>query len=220
MILPATVKSFEDLYNQGYDKEYPSIELVRIHKSILVKNFKTLLDFGSGHGANGLHFVKHGFDVTFCDISKKAVDYSKKKVRKFSKKANYIHLKNYNQIKTKNFDVIVCMSVVNNLHSFKEMEKLIKIFYKILNNKGFLILDTNYIKNNYKILKKISKNTIYTSLTKDNRKKFKMCFPKNRKQFLNILKKTKFKIKDIGHYSFKILNNYEKEEIFILKKDE
>ena len=112
------------------------------------------------------------------------------------------------------------MSVVNNLHSFKEMEKLIKIFYKILNNKGFLILDTNYIKNNYKILKKISKNTIYTSLTKDNRKKFKMCFPKNRKQFLNILKKTKFKIKDIGHYSFKILNNYEKEEIFILKKDE
>ena len=220
MILRATIKSFEDLYNQGYDKEYPSIELVRIHKSLFEKNFKKLLDFGSGHGANGLHFVKHGFNVTFCDISKKAIDHSKKKVRKLSKKANYIHLKNYNQIEKKNFDIIVCMSVINNLHSLKKMEQLIKIFYKILNNNGFLILDTNYIKNNYKILKKINKNTIFTSLKKDNRKKFKMCFPKNRKQFLNIIKKTKFKIKDIGHYSFKILSNYEKEEIFILKKDE
>ena len=44
-----------------------------------------------------------------------------------------------------------------------------------------------------------------------------MTFPKNKQQFINLIKQTNFKIKDIGHYSFKILNNFEKEDIFILE---
>lgn len=79
LISKSTIKCFEDLYHNGYDKDYPSIELVRIQKKLFDNSHKNLLDFGSGHGSNGIHFLKYGFNVTFCDISKKAIDFSKKK---------------------------------------------------------------------------------------------------------------------------------------------
>ena len=223
MIPSKTVESFQELYKEGYNKDYPSIELVRIHKLIITKSHNKILDYGSGHGANGIHFLKNGFEVTFCDISRKSIYDVKKKIKNLKyKKAEFIHLKNYNIFLKKNykekFNVIICMSVINNLTSLKQMHFLLNIFYKILKPGGFLIIDTNYIKNNYKIIKQLDKNTILTSFNEKNKKTFKMCFPTNKKQFLKIIKNTKFKILDIGHYSFKIFNNFEKEDIFTIKK--
>ena len=63
----------------GYDKTYPSIELVRI-ENIFFKKKGNLLDFGCGPGSNGLHFLKKGFQVTFCDISSKALSNVRKKL--------------------------------------------------------------------------------------------------------------------------------------------
>ncbi len=225
MISTKTVKSFEGLYDKGYDKEYPSIELVRIHKSIINNNFKKVLDFGSGHGANGIHFLKHNFKVTFCDISNNAIKQSKKKIKKIKEikysKCDFIHLKSYGQFRNKkykkNFDLIICMSVINNLSSLKQIRSLINLFSGIMRHKGILILDTNYLNNNYPVLEKINKNTIITSVDKKRKNPFKMTFPKNKQQFINLIKQTNFKIKDVGNYSFKILNNFEKEDIFILE---
>ena len=225
MISAKTVKSFEDLYGKGYNKEYPSIELVRIHKSIINNNFKNVLDFGSGHGANGIHFLKHNFKVTFCDISNKAIKQSKKKIKKIKEikysNCNFIHLKNYKQFQNKkykkNFNLIICMSVINNLSSLEKIKSLINLFSSIMCHKGILIIDTNYLNNNYPVLRKINKNTIITSVDREKKNPFKMTFPKNKQQFINLIKQTNFKIKDIGHYSFKILNNFEKEDIFILE---
>ena len=78
-------------------------------------------------------------------------------------------------------------------------------------------ISTNYLNNNYPVLRKINKNTIITSVDREKKNPFKMTFPKNKQQFINLIKQTNFKIKDIGHYSFKILNNFEKEDIFILE---
>ena len=44
-----------------------------------------------------------------------------------------------------------------------------------------------------------------------------MTFPKNKQQFVNLIKQTNFKIKDIGNYSFKILNNFEKGYFYLRK---
>jgi len=222
LISAQTRKSFEDLYIKGYNKEYPSIELVRLQKALFKNKNKKILDYGSGHGANGIHFLKHGFEVTFCDISKKSIEDLKKKIKKLKKKnSNFIYLENYSQLKENyinKFDVIICMSVINNLHSINQIIFLLNLFYNMLKLSGYLIIDTNYIKNNYKVIKKINKNTILTSLSNDNKKILKMFFPSNKKEFIKIIKKTNFKIIDIGHYSFKILNNFEREDIFTLQK--
>ena len=82
-----TKNSYEKTYKDGYDKTYPSIELVRI-ENIFFKKKGNLLDFGCGPGSNGLHFLKKGFQVTFCDISSKALSNVKKKIKFLGKKYN------------------------------------------------------------------------------------------------------------------------------------
>ena len=76
-----TKKSYELTYAGGYDKSYPSLEAVRLEK-LFFKNHKgKILDFGCGPGTNGLHFLKLGYDVTFCDISSNALKKVKKKLK-------------------------------------------------------------------------------------------------------------------------------------------
>ena len=95
MLQKAAINSFEDFYKKGYNKDYPHIELVRLEKLFLDRNKKKTLEYGAGHGANGLHLLKNGYKVTFCDISKNAINLSKKKIdKKYKKNAKFIHLKN------------------------------------------------------------------------------------------------------------------------------
>ena len=72
-----TKNSYETTYKDGYDKDYPSIELVRLEKLFFNQKKGKALDFGCGPGTNGLHLLKKGYHVTFCDISDSAL----KKVR-------------------------------------------------------------------------------------------------------------------------------------------
>ena len=69
------------------------------------------------------------------------------------------------------------MSVINNLSSLEKIKSLINLFSSIMCHKGILIIDTNYLNNNYPVLRKINKNTIITSVDK-KKNPFKMTFPK------------------------------------------
>ena len=73
-----TLKAFNKLYNKGYDKMYPDINLVRIEK-VFFKKKGLLLDFGCGPGQNGLHFLRIGYKVYFSDISNVLIQKLKKK---------------------------------------------------------------------------------------------------------------------------------------------
>ena len=73
-------------------------------------------------------------------------------------------------------------------------------------------------KNNYKVIKRINNTTILTSVNEKSNLKLKMCFPKNINQFSKILESSGFQIKDIGHSSFKVFNQFEKEILFCAVK--
>ena len=79
-ILKQTIDSYDKTYKLGYDKQYPSLELVRLEKFLFRKQ-GSLLDFGCGPGSNGIHFLNKGYDVTFCDISRYALSNVKKKIK-------------------------------------------------------------------------------------------------------------------------------------------
>ena len=86
-----TKKSYDLTYKNGYDKMYPSIEVVRLEKLFFKSKKGSVLDFGCGPGTNGIHFLNNGYKVTFCDISTEALKKVKRKI---------------NQIRKKNFSII------------------------------------------------------------------------------------------------------------------
>lgn len=215
-----TKKSYESTYAGGYDKSYPSLEAVRLEK-LFFKNHKgKILDFGCGPGTNGLHFLKLGYDVTFCDISSNALKKVKKKIKinKIKKNFKIINFsKKNNFLKTKNqiFDYIICFSVFNNLGDRKNAEKYINFFHRILKKNGKIIIDSNIRnKHNYKVINK--KKKLYTTHPKNNFR-LKMYFP-TKNDFKNIIKKNGFKINDIGRAMFKIFDTKEDEVIISATK--
>ena len=96
-ISKSTILAYEKTYLEGYDKNYPSIELVRIEK-IFFKKKGLVLDYGCGPGSNGIHFLLNGYNVIFCDISKTALNNLKKKLSKldvkFQKKYKIVNVLN------------------------------------------------------------------------------------------------------------------------------
>ena len=76
-----TISSYESTYKDGYDKGYPSIELVRLEKLFFNQIPGKVLDYGCGPGTNGIHLLKKGYHVTFCDISKYALTKVRKKIK-------------------------------------------------------------------------------------------------------------------------------------------
>lgn len=216
-----TLKAFNNLYKKGYDKMYPDINLVRIEK-VFLKKKGLLLDFGCGPGQNGLHFLKAGYKVCFTDISDVLIRRLKKK-KEIVKNKNFYKIVNTAKesnffLENKNkFNYIICMSVFNNFESKNIANFYLKNFYYILKKGGKLIIDSNLDnKHNYKKIKK--NNKIYYLTNPNNKNLFKMFFPKTQNEFVSLIKKTGFKIKDVGYSNFKVFSNYENEVLVSAEK--
>lgn len=215
-----TKKSYDLTYANGYDKAYPSLEVVRLEK-LFFKGIKgKVLDFGCGPGTNGIHFLQNGYKVTFCDISEYALNKLKKKIKLKGIKKNYniINLsKNKNFFKKKKsfFDYVVCFSVFNNLGNKTNAIKYVKLFNKILKTNGKLIIDSNIEgKHNYKIINK--KKNLYTTHPENNYF-LQMFFPR-KNDFIKIIKKSGFQVNNVGRAMFKIFDTSEDEIIISATK--
>ena len=217
-ISKSTISAYEKTYLEGYDKNYPSIELVRIEK-IFFKKKGLVLDYGCGPGSNGIHFLLNGYNVIFCDISKTALNNLKKKLSKldlkFQKKykiVNVLNEPNLFENYKKKFDYIICMSVFNNFPTKKVADKFLKNFNSILKKNGKIVIDSNLKdKHNYKKIKRNKK--FYFTTNPKNLNYLEMYFPKNINEFKNLVQSNNFIIKDIGHSSFKVFSSHESEII-------
>lgn len=218
-ILPETIKSYDSTYKSGYDKDYPSLELVRIEK-IFFKKKGSVLDFGCGPGTNGIHLLKNGYNLTFCDISEFALRKVKKKLKKLNlrknfKIINFAKNKNFFSENKNKFDFIICFSVINNFQNKKIAKEYLVNFAKILKKNGKIIIDSNlYNNHNYKVISK--KKRIFSTNPKNNYG-LKMFFPK-KKEFINMVKSIGFKINDVGLSSFRVFRTFEKEIIISATK--
>ena len=131
-----------------------------------------MLDFGCGPGTNGIHLLKKGYNLTFCDISEFALKKVKKKIQKLKIKKNFrilnLHKNKKFFLENKNkFDFIICFSVLNNFKDKKTAKEYMGYFYKILKKKGKIIIDSNLHGNhNYKIVNK--KKNLFTTNPKNN----------------------------------------------------
>ena len=109
------------------------------------------------------------------------------------------------------------MSVFNNFENKNIAQFYLKNFYKLLKKRGKLVIDSNLDKkHNYKKIKK--NKEIYYLTNPNNKNLFKMYFPKNKTDFINLIKGSGFKIKDVGYSSFKVFSNYENEILICAEK--
>ena len=157
---------------------------------------KKVLDVGIGDGANLIEFKKRGSSIFGIDIRKKKIlDFCKK--NHLTRKNFYVSDLNYNFPKIKkNFDLIVCKDTFYYLDYNRHLPFL-KFCKKILNKKGYFILQ--FIQAELKEKKK--KKLFDYSLSKNFKKETKYHERNNPINILtrgyinNLIQSSKFKLK-------------------------
>ena len=196
------IKKYELIYKRGQNHFYPNLDLVRIQKTFLKSNIGKTLDFGFGSGENLVFLSNEGHEIYGLETSITALKISKKKIRNKKLKSNLKILSSSKKLEFQDdfFDNIICLSVFSQLKNKKNATHLLNEFNRILKNDGILIIDINGPKSEYFYKKKD-----FFSL-------------KNKKDFLDILKKNNFKIINHGEVYKSYLNIQDHEFLAIAKK--
>lgn len=136
---------------------------------------KNILDLGCGGGILTEKLAKHGGKITALDKSKELIKIAKSRSNFLSMQINYLNIDIINFLKNcqANFDVIICMELLEHLENEHHVIHLLK---NILNKNGIIIISSlnknilTYIKIilfGEFILKKLHKNThIFNKLIK------------------------------------------------------
>lgn len=201
LIVKKNVKKYEKIYSNGQNHIYPNLDLVRIEKIFLKNHHGKTLDFGFGSGENLIFLTKAGHETFGLETSHSVFKLVKKKLIKRKIKSKIEILKNHKKLpyKDKFFDNIVCLSVLSQLKTKKNVIHLLKEFKRILKINGNLIIDLNGPKSLYFFQKK----DFYSI--------------KSKKDFLKLLKQAKFKSLYSGEVFTSYFNIQDHEYISIAK---
>jgi len=228
IVCAGTAKTFEAVYKGGYDKMYPSIDLVRLESWYFKKTPGRSLDYGCGPGTNGLHLLDAGYEVVFTDVSREALKKVEEKLHAcsddVSRRATVrpINLSADNMPdEDESYDYVLGMSVLGGLESRDSVQHLLHEFYRILRPNGKVIVDisskdTTYVHDSSE---KISDN-VYKTIA---RKGFDsddviMFFPDSSQDFAGMVEKPGFVVDDVGHSSFAYLGHMDHEYIVCAHK--
>lgn len=208
-----------DQYNKSIlvsNKDYPSLELVRLEKKFFQNAKGKLLEYGFGSGCNTLHLLKKKYNVVALDVASNAIKKFKKKNKKY-KNISYVLLDPKLKklpFKTETFDYIVAMSVLSLLGTKKRVVATLKEFNRILKSNGKIILDINDIYSDVSNKKSIKNKQNLTYVVDDYIKTY--CV-KSKSEFKEIVKPY-FKIIDIGYSKHSLFRNTISEYIICCEK--
>lgn len=97
----------------------------KLVEAIKKLDVKTILDIGSGAGDNAILLALAGYDVTMADLDSYTFGFAKHRVNRLKlKNVNFIHL-DREQLPDQQWDVILCLDVVEHLESEEEVKRLI-----------------------------------------------------------------------------------------------
>lgn len=150
LIEPNTLKKWNNIYEKGTDKKYPSIDLVRLERWF----FKhpgggKLLEYGCGTGVNTIHLLECGYELHGIDATQGSIDMVSKKLQQRPGLGERAHLlKLAADAETmpfadNTFDFLVCVSVLSLVGSQDRVSTLLKEFQRVVKRGGKLILDIN-----------------------------------------------------------------------------
>jgi len=192
-----TAETYEAIYMGGYDKNYPSVDLVRLERWYFGGVPGRSLDYGCGPGTNGLHLLDNGHEVVFCDVARAAL---KKVEEKLDRRPEDVASRA--QVRPieldadnlpdddKSYDYVICLSVLSNLESEEAVRHLVSEFFRVLKPGGKFLADINAPDTSFvnDSSSKAGDNTMYC--------------PESEQDFAAMVSDAGFKIDDVGHSSF------------------
>jgi len=207
-----TAAVFEDIYSRGYDKSYPSVDLVRLESWYFERKPGRALDYGCGPGTNGLHLLDSGYDVLFSDVAREAL---KKVQAKLDTRDPAIRARGRTRPVDLDadglpdadgtYDYVIGLSVLGNLESQESVGHLLSEFCRVLKPGGKMIIDINgenttYVHNADKSLS----GGVYSvqPSSRDKSESILMYFPESPETFSRLVSGAGFIVDSVGHSSF------------------
>lgn len=200
--------------NADDNKEYPSLEIVRLEKLFFKSKPGKILDYAIGGGCNAFHFIKKKYDLVGIDTNpslkkllKRVAKEKKLKMPKFK-----VLTQNSKRLPFKDnyFDYIYAFSILSLLGDRSKILSLLSEFKRILKYNGKIILDINDHNSEFSYNKIQIKKNVFVSKINGNDVRTYCC--KNISEFEELVKPY-FKIKDKGFSSFKIFKRQIREFI-------
>lgn len=221
---------FEDIYVGGYDKRYPSLDLVRLESWYFGGRPGCVLDYGCGPGTNGIHLLDRGYDVVFTDVSREALRRVEEKlairpdaVRRRAVVRPVDIAADSLPDSDASFDYVVCLSVLGNLETAERICHVLREFRRVLRPGGKTIIDINAPQSSY-VDKAV---TLVATATYDTRPRrgfesdpVRMYFPDSAEAFVEMVRGAGLIVDDIGHSSFEYQGHRENEHIVCARKSD
>ena len=223
LIVADNVEKYNRHYKEGYDKGYPTLDLVRLEIWYFKKQVGTVLDYGCGTGVNMIHLLKKGYQVIGIDAATESLKLVRAKLasRPALQKRASLHLLNSDDerlpCKDESCDYVVCLSVLSLLLTRERIAHLLTEFHRILRPGGKMIVDINGPDGSLvKQGRFVGDDTFEYYLKPGDAEPVRFYCPKTKDIFAKLL--SSFIIDDLGHVSFEYLGHSSIEFIACVRK--
>jgi SAM-dependent methyltransferase len=207
LVVPANVEKYEDVYRGGYDKRYPTLDLVRLEGWYFKKQPGKALDFACGTGVNMIHLLECGYSVIGVDASQQSVNMVRRKLGarpELAARAQVLRLHGDDArlpFADGEFDYVVSMSVLSLLESKSRIQMLVDEFHRILKPGGKMIIDINGPASDFATKGRFVAEDVFEYLLRPGQTEPLRCYcPKTKEAFADLLQQ--FVVDELGHVSF------------------
>ena len=223
LVAPRHREKYEELYRRGYDKQYPSLDLVRIERWYFQGKPGRVLDYGFGAGTNLIHLLERGYQVDGLETSSEAKRIVERKLAQRSDWQARMRLRilDDNAVTLPyadgTFDYVVCLSVLSLLESRERVERLLGELWRVMKPQAKMVVDINGPSSDF------AKHAIdlgqdvyqYSGHAGEEEPRLYYCL-RTAEQFRELL--NAFVVDDVGSVSFRYLGNEDFEFIACVRK--
>ena len=223
LVVPANVEKYEEIYKRGYDKRYPTLDLVRLEAWYLRDRSGRVLDFACGTGVNLIHLAECGYSVVGVDAAEESVRLVRKKLADRPDLASRASARALDRGQAAlpfadgDFDVVVCMSVLSLLESKERIAHLIDEFHRVLRPGGKLIADINGPDSDFATKGRFVADDVFEYVLREGQASpLRIYCPQAPEVFARMF--AKFTVDDVGHASFRYCGHDSHEFIVLAHK--
>jgi len=214
LVDPEVIKGWEQAYQTGMDKRFPTLELVRLQKWYFGTQSGRVLEYGFGTGMNLIHLLECGYHVEGLEASRGAFPLVEKKLAQrpdIRSRATLAHLEASAErlpYADAVFDHIVCLSVLSLLGSRARVERLLQEFLRIMKPGAKMIVDINGQTSEFATKGQALGNDVFAFHVNSSGPPVPTYCPASQERFLELL--SPFMVDDMGFAAHK----YMKSEVF------
>lgn len=225
LTVPSNVEKYDNIYDKGYNKRYPNLDLVRL-QSWYFKNVPGhVLDFGCGTGTNLLHMLECGCSGIGIDASRGSVEVATRNLAQRSDLAGKWQILQLDAnaqslpFPDASFDYVLCLSVLSLLEGKERIQNAVDEFHRIMKPGAKMIVDINGPESDFQLKGRfIAEDTFEYQLRPDQAEPLRCYCPRSKEIFASLFEQ--FQVDDLGHVSFSYVGQSSLEFLACVQKSQ